>query len=388
MTTTSVSPTARSLWIGWRGVAAGGALILLTALVLALAAGGGSTAALDPKGVDPDGSRALAQLLGRHGVTVIRTEGVAAATGSAGQGDTLLVISPDLLDQELATELRSTGADLVLVGARNRDIVAAFLPGARVTGTAPVTARQPACDLTSARLAGRAAAGGATYLVSQGGGAVVSCYPDGDGESSVVQVREPDGRLITFLGTGSSLRNDRLDEEGNAALSLNLLGAHEHLVWEMPRLEDFPEAERQSALDLLPGWVPVAVAQLFVAALLVALWRARRLGPVVDEPLPVAVRASETTEGRARLYARAHARGRAADQLRRSSIERMAPRLGMPGPVDGLDPSLVVSVVAQRSGHPEREVRTLLYGEGPVNDDRLVALAHALDAIEKEVRRT
>jgi len=60
----------------------------------------------------------------------------------------------------------------------------------------------------------------------------------------------------------------------------------------------------------------------------------------------------------------------------------------MPGPVDGLDPSLVVSVVAQRSGHPEREVRTLLYGEGPVNDDRLVALAHALDAIEKEVRRT
>ena len=155
MTTTSVSPTARSLWIGWRGVAAGGALILLTALVLALAAGGGSTAALDPKGVDPDGSRALAQLLGRHGVTVIRTEGVAAATGSAGQGDTLLVISPDLLDQELATELRSTGADLVLVGARNRDIVAAFLPGARVTGTAPVTARQPACDLTSARLAGQ-----------------------------------------------------------------------------------------------------------------------------------------------------------------------------------------------------------------------------------------
>src|SRR3954452_7695487 len=233
MTTTSVSPTARSLWLGWRGVAAPGALVLRTALVLALAAGGGSTATLDPKGVDPNGSRALAQLLGSHGVTVIRAEGVAAATGSAGEGDTLLVVAPDLLDERLAGELRSTGADLVLLGARNRDILAALLPGARVTGSQPVQARGPDCELPAARLAGRATAGGATYVVSAGTGTVVSCYADGDGDSSVVQARETDGRLIPLLGTGSALRNDRLAEQGNASLTMNLLGAHEHLVWDM-----------------------------------------------------------------------------------------------------------------------------------------------------------
>ena len=337
--------------------------------------------------MDRNGSRALAQLLGRHGITVIRTEGVDAAQGSAGQGDTLLVVGPELLTPDLAAALRSTGADLVVVGASSNDVVQAFLPGAKVTGSTSVQARQPLCALPAALLGGKATSGGQTYLVSVGGDDVVSCYPDQDGGSSLVQVREPDGRSITLLGTGTPLRNDHLADQGNAALTMNLLGRNEHLVWDMPLLEDYPESERQSPFDLLPSWLLVAVVQLFLAAFLIALWRARRLGPVVDEPLPVAVRASEATEGRARLYARAHARGRAASQLRRSAIERLAPRIGISGPVDELDPTVVVSVVAQRSGRSQSDVSGLLYGEEPVNDDRLVALANALDDLEKEVRR-
>jgi hypothetical protein len=388
MTTTSVSPTVRSIWVGWRGVAAAGALILLTAIVLAAVAGGGSTASLDPRGVDRNGSRALAQLLGRHGVSVVRTEGVAAARGSAGQGDTLLVVGPEFLSPQLASELRSTGADLVVIGASDDAVVRALLPGAEVSGSTTVQARLPDCGLLAAQLAGKATSGGYTYSVGEVAGDVVSCYPDKAAGSSLVQVREPDGRSITLLGTGTPLRNDRLADQGNAALTMNLLGGHDHLIWDMPRLEDFPAAERQSPFDLLPSWLLVAVAQLFLAVFLIALWRARRLGPVVAEPLPVVVRASEATEGRARLYARAHARGRAADQLRRAAVERMAPRLGISGPVDGLDPTLVGSVVAHRSGRSESEVTDLLYGEEPVDDDRLVALARALDQLEKEVRRT
>lgn len=388
MSTTAVSPTVRSIWLSWRGVAAAGALVLLTAVVLALAAGGGSTASLDPVGVDRNGSRALAQLLGRHGVTVVRTEGVVAARGSAAEGDTLLIVGPELLTPDLAAQLRSTGADLVVVGASSTDVVQAFLPDAKVTGASSVRARQPGCELPAARLAGKATSGGVTYVVSEGTDDVVACYPDQDDGSSLLQVREPDGRSITLLGTGTPLRNDRLAEQGNAALTMNLLGANDKLIWDMPRLEDYPQSQRQSPVDLLPSWVLVAVVQLFLAALLIALWRARRLGPVVDEPLPVAVRASEATEGRARLYARAHARGRAARQLRRSAVERLTPRLGISGPVDDLDPTLITSVVAQRSGRSEAEVRGLLYGEDPVNDDRLVVLAHALDELEKEVRRS
>ena len=81
--------------------------------------------------------------------------------------------------------------------------------------------------------------------------------------------------------------------------------------------------------DLLPPWVGIVVAQLVVAVLVAALWRGRRLGPVVAEPLPVAVRAAETTEGRARLYRRRRARGRAADHLRAASL---SPALGAARP--------------------------------------------------------
>ena len=55
------------------------------------------------------------------------------------------------------------------------------------------------------------------------------------------------------------------------------------------------------------------VWQLWLVVVLVALWKGRRLGPLVAEQLPVVVRASETVEGRGRLYRSRRARDRAAD---------------------------------------------------------------------------
>ena len=63
--------------------------------------------------------------------------------------------------------------------------------------------------------------------------------------------------------------------------------------------------------------------------LLVALWRGRRIGPLVAEELPVVVRASETVEGRGRLYRSRRARDRAAQALRTATLQRMLPRLGL-----------------------------------------------------------
>ncbi|MCZ9344899.1 DUF4350 domain-containing protein, partial [Streptomyces sp. TRM76130] len=83
-----------------------------------------------------------------------------------------------------------------------------------------------------------------------------------------------------------------------------------HLVWYLPSLSDTtaPDDGERGLFDLLPaGWLWGAL-QLFLAAAVAALWRARRLGPLVPEELPVAVRASETVEGRARLYRKVNAR--------------------------------------------------------------------------------
>ena len=81
--------------------------------------------------------------------------------------------------------------------------------------------------------------------------------------------------------------------------------------------------------------------------MLAALWRARRLGPLVTERLPVAIRASETTEGRARLYRKANARDRAAAALRSATRTRLAPLIGVP-PRGAHAPDVLLPAVAAR----------------------------------------
>jgi hypothetical protein len=76
--------------------------------------------------------------------------------------------------------------------------------------------------------------------------------------------------------------------------------------------------------------VKFGVVQLLVALGVLALWRGRRLGPVVEEPLPVVVRAAETVEGRSRLYRKAGARDVAAEALRRAAVRRLGTALGLP----------------------------------------------------------
>jgi hypothetical protein len=146
-----------------------------------------------------------------------------------------------------------------------------------------------------------------------------------------------------------------------------------------------PAAAHKSFYELVPTWVYAALAQLAIAVLLLALWRMRRLGPVVPEPLPVVVRASETVEGRARLYQRARARDKAADALRRATLGRLVPLLGLPRRAD---PTAVVDALTRRTGRPQRDIGALLYGAAPTDDAGLVRLVAALDALEREVRRS
>jgi hypothetical protein len=192
-------------------------------------------------------------------------------------------------------------------------------------------------------------------------------------------------RTVTVLGSGAPLTNGRLGHVGNAALGLNLLGAHPRVVWLVPSLSQaIAGAGRTSLVDLLPHRVLLVAGQLAIAVFLLALWRARRLGPVVAEPLPVIVRAAEAVEGRARLYRAAGARDRAADALRTGCRSRLIPLLGLP---PDAEPAAVTAAVAARSGRSEPGVHELLYGAAPDGDPALVRLADDLDSLAGEVRR-
>ncbi len=376
----SLDRTAADWWRVVRGPALVGAAVLLAALVLGALAGGSTTGALDPRAVDPDGSRAVAELLRDRGVEVEVATSIAEA-GSAGAGTTLLVTVPDLVIGARAKTLRDGDADLVLLTPSNP---ASFVDGVRVVDSASHDERDPQCELQSATLAGRADAGGATYDADQAEDADPwLCYPE-EGEASLVQVRDG-SRTITIVGNPDPLTNRRLGSTGNAALALNLLGENPRLVWYLPSLGDVPEGEALSPYELVPDGVWWGFLQAMIALVLFALWRARRLGPVVTERLPVIVRAAEAVEGRARLYRRGRARDRAADGLRAGVRARVAPLLGLPRRASAPE---IVDAVAARAQRTAPEVGVLLYGAAPPDDAALVRLADDLDALEREVRRS
>ena len=193
------------------------------------------------------------------------------------------------------------------------------------------------------------------------------------------------GHVVTVLGTGAPLANANLGATGNAALALNLLAASPRIVWLVPGPLPVPavaHSGQHSLTSLIPGQVWAVAIQLGVVVVLLALWRMRRLGPLVTEPLPVVVRACETVEGHGRLYRSRRARDRAAAALRDAALGRIVIRLGLPRDVTA---DAACQELASRTGRDSGEIRAILFGPVPGDDAALVKLAADLDALEGQV---
>ncbi|MFF1721004.1 DUF4350 domain-containing protein [Streptomyces sviceus] len=390
---TSASPTARQVWTRARGVVLALVLLLVAAVAIAAIRSTERHGSLDPRSADPYGSRAVAELLADRGVDTRVVTTLDEARVAAGPDTTLLVAVPDLLTHRQQSSLRAATA-----GSGGRTLLVA--PGSwSVERLAPGVVADPAnsldstlspdCGLPAARRAGTADTGGIRYTVTHPGND--ECYPS---ERLPTLVRVPaasgDGDTVV-LGAPDILYNDTLDERGNASLALQLLGSRPHLVWYLPSLSDSSATdpgEEKGFLDLLPsGWL-WGTLQLFFAAALAALWRARRLGPLVPEKLPVAIRASETVEGRARLYRKASARDRAATALRSTTRTRLAPLVGVPVAQAHAPEALLPALSAHlHSDGDGQSLHSLLFGPPPRDDAALISLADQLDALEREVRR-
>ncbi|MFG3435975.1 DUF4350 domain-containing protein [Nonomuraea sp. NPDC047897] len=375
----SASPTVRSVWRSVRVAVLLGVLIVATAVAgVLLASGDRATRPLDPDDTSLAGAKALAQLLRTRGVTVERVDSVAVAASRAAQGGRLLLITDVTAFDEV--RLAAIQGDRLVVGdLYGLDDLA---PGVRSLPGAPrERSREPACRLPAATAAGSAYLGGAAFRAPPG---ATGCYPAGEGWTLVSFPNA--GGTTTVVGSGAFLTNQRLAEDGNAALALNLVGANKAVTWlvepETPPTGDLAGPEGASLYDLMPDGVPWAVGMAAVTVFVVALWRGRRLGPVVTERLPVVVRAAETVEGRGRLYRARRARARAAEALRAGAVDRLVPRLGLGS---GAVRHEVVGAVAVRAGLDAQQVDAALYGPAPADDAGLVALARYLDSVERTI---
>ncbi|MEU9704591.1 DUF4350 domain-containing protein [Streptomyces sp. NPDC047981] len=394
--TTSTSLAPRQLWARARGVLVVLALLLIGGLVLATVRSADHHGHLDPRSADPNGSRAVAEILKAQGVTVQVVTTLDEATTAADADSTLLVTTPDLLTGHQQSVLRQTmtasGGRTVLAGAGAASL-GTLAPGVTTEPSTSVKVREPHCALPAAVRAGSVDIGGERYTTDTDG--ATTCYP-ADDRPTLVALPTPGGGDTVLLGSADILTNERLDEQGNASLALQLLGSRPHLLWYLPSLTDpsaadgtpgngTPESTTDSFFSLVPpGWL-WGTLQLALAAVLAAIWRGRRLGPLVTEPLPVAIRASEATEGRARLYRKADARDRAAAVLRTATRTRIAPLLGVAAQ-DAHSTETLLPALSTRLPGTGADPRDLLFGPAPADDAALIRLADQLDALEREVR--
>ena len=200
-------------------------------------------------------------------------------------------------------------------------------------------------------------------------------------------LRPRDGLML--FGADQAFTNDQVLRADNAAVALRLLGQDRRLVWYVPSLADLAAGEGVTLTSLLPRWIFPGLWVAALALVAMVVWRGRRLGALAAEPLPVVVRAVETTRSLGRLYRRAGDRAHAAAALRRSARARCAERLRLGSHVD---PASLVREVARRTGRPEAEVAHLLDPPatdlGPPTDRDLITLANDLAELDREVRRT
>ncbi|MGV9524422.1 DUF4350 domain-containing protein [Streptomyces griseus] len=405
---TSTAPTPGQVWTRARAILAVVLILVVAGIAFAAVRSGTNYGQLDPRSADPKGSRAVAELLEARGISVTVVTTLDEASAATGPDTTLLVAGPNLLtrSQQLRlNEATTASAGRTLLIAPGPGATARLAPGVRAEAHHAVSALAPSCELPAARRAGTADLGGTRYTAQDP--AAVSCYPSAGLPSLVVLPTGTSGDTVV-LGSPDFLYNERLDKQGNASLALQLLGSRPHLVWYLPSLTDpsataddnapgdgseeqseggtrDEAADESSFLDLVPsGWL-WGTLQLALAAVLAAVWRARRLGPLVTEQLPVAIRASESAEGRSLLYRKANARDRASDALRAATRTRIAPLVGVPAR-DAHTPDVLLTAVSTRVTAPDQDLNTLLFGTAPATDAALVLLADQLDALEREVR--
>ncbi|WP_043847363.1 DUF4350 domain-containing protein [Crystallibacter crystallopoietes] len=365
-------------------------VLLLAAAVLVrmLATPASDRDNLSPQNPAPNGAKAVAEVLRQQGTEVILTDTLPATREALDDGGTLLFHDANgYLDEEQLGRLADSAGQVILIEPGFREL-RALAPDITAAGVVPEEGSPLAANCRTGNGGPPAADGfpAENGSITRGGLAYrgpVMCYSFSTGaQPAAAYAATADGSAVV-LGAGHVLSNEQIVREANAALALNTLGQNDRLVWYRPSLADISIAEEpQSPLALLPSWVTPVALWLLAVGVLAMFWKGRRLGPLVEEPLPVVVRSAETAAGRARLYQDSKSLDRAAATLRAATLNRLAAELRLGA---GARAAEVVDATARHLDRPAVELDALLRGFVPRTEAQLVDWAQNLQQLEEEV---
>ncbi len=367
-----------SLWERHRStlLIVGGLLAALAVVLLLGTPGNRTTARLDPDNPGTDGARALARVLDDQGVDVsVARDADDFEEAAVDAGTTVLVTSSEQLGASTTRRLLDHASPGQLVVAEpGIGAVEAMGFTDLPTSISPDDPIGAGCDEPALRDLDISIDSGYAF---DGTG----CFPTPGGRL----LARPTER-VALLGAGDILTNDQILRADNAAAALRLLGERPRLVWYVPTYADLVGGDGVSVRSLLPRWLIPALWLVGLTTLALMLWRGRRLGPLATEPLPVVVKAVETTQSRGRLYRRVGDRSHAAAALRQAARSSAETALRLPPG----DLSALVPALAARTGRDPAQLARLLDDASPAppTDPDLIHLASELAALDREVRRT
>lgn len=346
------------------------------------------------------GAQALGRVASAQGLELREIERLGAAQITRPDWTTLVIASSEILTSSQRDSIRAYPGDLVILGT-GWGFLETFRLDAEITAQQFGANDDPAsllaqCDDPHALAAETLSNTGALFA-GEASSAGAACFRADD--KFLTFSFEERGRTVTLIANPFIASNSQVARDGNAAYLLRVIGENPRAVWYVGNIYDTstltwtsPEGassggdgslNRVSA-DVLPPGFGNLIYALVLALVVVAWWRARRFGALVTEPLPVVVRASESTRGRARMYRASRAYGRAGAGLRAAAASRMGKRIGIPRAAtkDALLNGLTSATARNRN-----EIEQLLYGPPPASEAKLTELALELDKLESEVHR-
>lgn len=376
--TTTVAATSRWRRHGATLVIVGAFLLAVIVAALLGSGGEGRTARYDPDNAGPNGAQALARVLDNQGIDVTVVRSADELDRTSADRDTVVVVTS-------TEDLGQTTVDRLLKHVRGSHLILVD-PGPKLAGVAGLSAQVTRGTVTKG-LAAACANPLAKGLTLEVDSALFysgddGCFAD-DQDNSVLQERGE----VTLFGGGQAMTNDQILRGANAAVSLRLLGQGERVIWYVPRFEDLTAGDQFGVGALLPRWIKPGLWLAGIAVIFLILWRARRLGPLATEPLPVVVKAIETTLSRGRMYRKAKDRSHAATTLRSAARARLTHQLGLPA---SHDQDALIRQLANHLGRPVTEISALVRSdaEAPPSDRDLMQLARDLKELDREARIT
>jgi hypothetical protein len=327
---------------------------------------------LDPTSTGPAGTKALVDTLRDLGAQVdVQSE-------PPGPSATTALLLDDRLDDAARTQVVdwvAAGGTLVVT-----DVGSPLNPG-HPSASAAIAFLDPElhkhCSVAALSRVERIDAPDAILQDVPDGG--TGCFTVG-GQSWLVIVPHGEGNVVSLGGAGA-LVNGRLGKADNALLAADLLAptASDHVVVLRPPALGEGDV---SLRDLVAPRVKLALVQVAIAFVVLALWRARRLGRPVLEPQPVQLPASDLVVAVGGLMQRAKGRDQASTVLREDLRRALAERLGLPPTTPAAVVADAVAATSQ-SGRRAEGVLAVLTGPAPVSEDGLVLLAQQVESIRR-----